>query len=61
MRAQAREDRAEAMKIWHKEEEQRKIKNAAQRLCYKEALKAWETKKAKAKADKQKYGVPRPN
>lgn len=52
IRQQAWEERAEAMKVWKRCEDERKVQNAAQVVRYKEALKVWEVERAKAKVER---------
>ena len=59
-RNDAREGRAEAMKEWHKADEERKSQNAVRQLRYKEEKTTWEAAKKVAIAQKKRFGVPAP-
>lgn len=59
-RNEAREGRAEAMKEWHKADEERKRENGMKRLRYKDEKIVWEAAKKMAVAQKKRFGVPAP-
>lgn len=48
------------MVAWRKLEESRKQENEAKRHRYREAIKNWEAAKAKARAEKKKFGQVKP-
>jgi hypothetical protein len=59
-RNEARDERVEAMKVWHKADEERKRQNTTRRQRYKEEKAMWETEKKLAVAQKKRFGVPAP-
>ncbi|KAG1735677.1 uncharacterized protein EDB91DRAFT_1083591 [Suillus paluster] len=60
MRTEVRKRHAEALADWKKLEDARKAENKARREHYHEALKIWESEKARAKEEKRKLTEKKP-
>lgn len=59
-RQQARDSKAEAMKVWKKHEEERKLRNATATLRFREAVEEWKLRKEKAKEKGQRFSEKKP-
>lgn len=58
--SKARKEKAEALRAWHESEKERKRLVEERKHAYREEIKDWEARKARAKVERRHFGVPKP-